>query len=42
MQQDDTGVIILKRLSGKDLPIFYTPVGTYKLMFLYHHYKIIF
>ncbi|KAL5238624.1 hypothetical protein ACI65C_006034 [Semiaphis heraclei] len=25
MQQDDTGIIILKRLSGSDLPIFYTP-----------------
>jgi len=27
MQQDDTGVIILKRLSGSDLPIFYIPVS---------------
>lgn len=27
MQQDDTGVVILKRLSGSDLPIFYIPVS---------------
>lgn len=27
MQQDDTGVNILKRLSGNDLPTFYIPVS---------------
>lgn len=38
MQQDDTGVILLKRLSGSELPIFYTPVRI--IWFLYHCFKI--